>query len=304
MNRKSYIEGLIFGGLAYLIWGLLPLYWKLVHALSAYQLFAQRVVWSLLFVVILILIMRKKDDFLKLLKSKEKYKIILGSSAFISVNWLVYIWAVNNGYVIESSLGYFMNPLVLTLFGSMFFKERLTKLQMVGMAFAVTGVLAKTILYGRVPIIAITLAVSFASYGVLKKKAQVDSMTGLGFETLLIGLPSLIYIIFGEASGAGITGNLPLSFWLLISLSGIATATPLIFYAEAAKKLPLSTLGFLQYIAPTITLFLGIYIFKEPFDFKSLIAFILIWIGLVIFSYSQVILLKAHKPVDADCAEL
>ncbi len=217
---------------------------------------------------------------------------LAASAALISSNWLVYIWAVNNGYVIESSLGYFINPLVLTLFGSVFFRERLTGLQKVGMGFALAGVLTKTLLYGRVPVIAITLAVSFAAYGVLKKKAQLDSLTGLGFETMMVGLPCLFYILFVESSGAGITGNLPLVFWGLIAFSGIATATPLILYAEGAKKLPLSTMGFLQYIAPTITLFLGIFIFKEAFDVKSFMAFALIWIGLVIFSYSQVKLLR------------
>ena len=214
---------------------------------------------------------------------------------FISINWLVYIWAVNNGYVLESSLGYFMNPLVLTLFGHFFFKEKLTTLQKVGMGFALAGVLAKTVLYGRIPYIGITLAISFAAYGVMKKKAQVDSMTGLAFETLIIGIPALFYITFVETSGVGITGNLPGSFWFLIALSGIATATPLILYAEGAKKLPLSTLGFLQYIAPTITLFLGIYVFGETFDYRSFAAFGLIWVGLVIFSYSQILLLKKTK---------
>jgi len=295
MDRKTHIEGLIMGALAYLIWGLLPLYWKLVHALNAYQLFSQRVIWSLLFVVILLLLTKKWGDFKKLLKEKGKYKLILGSSFFISINWLVYIWAVNNGYVLESSLGYFMNPLVLTLFGHFFFKEKLTTLQKVGMGFALAGVLAKTVLYGRIPYIGITLAISFAAYGVMKKKAQVDSMTGLAFETLIIGIPALFYITFVETSGVGITGNLPGSFWFLIALSGIATATPLILYAEGAKKLPLSTLGFLQYIAPTITLFLGIYVFGETFDYRSFAAFGLIWVGLVIFSYSQILLLKKTK---------
>ena len=295
MERKKHIEGLIIGGSAYLMWGLLPLYWRLVHSLNAYQLFAQRVVWSLLFIVFLLLITKKWTEFKQLLMAKEKYMYLIASSVFISINWLVYIWSINNGYVIESSLGYFINPLILTLFGRMFFKEKLTRLQLVGIAFAMAGVLAKTVLYGRVPIIAITLAISFATYGVLKKKAHVNSLTGLGFETMIIGLPSLIYIIFAETSGAGITGNLPFGFWILISLSGVATATPLILYSEAAKKLPLCTLGFLQYIAPTITLFLGIYVFGEPFDYKSLAAFSLIWIGLIIFSYSQLILLKKKK---------
>lgn len=291
-NKKNYLVGLLFGASAFGIWGLLPLYWKLVAELTPYQIFSHRVVWSLLFIVIILIVQKEFVNFLKLLKQPKRWLQVAGPACFISINWLVYIWSVNSGYVVEASLGYYINPLVLTLFGAIFFKERLNRLQITGILLAALGVLYKTLTYGQVPYIALVLAVSFAIYGVLKKFSQLDSVKGLGFETLIIGIPSLFYLVGQESSGLGITGNLPLNFWLLIALSGIVTATPLIFYAESSKRLPLNVVGFLQYISPTLSLILGIFVFKESFDLNGLIAFALIWIGLIFFSFSQYLAVK------------
>lgn len=287
MDRKNYLEGLAFGSMAYLIWGLLPLYWRLVHDLSAYQLFAQRVIWSFVFVLLLLRMKDRTRAFFALLKDRKIWKMGLASAFFISVNWLTYIWGVNNGYVVESSLGYYINPLVLTLFGRFFFQEKMTRLQGLGLVFALIGVLLSTWFYHRIPVVGLTLAVSFAVYGVLKKKSGLDSLDGLTLETLVVSVPSLLYVIFAETTGQGISGNLPFWFWGLIALSGIATAVPLLCYAEGAKKLPLNVMGFLQYISPTISLILGITVFKESFDGRSLIAFGFIWFGLILFTYSQ-----------------
>lgn len=287
MDRKSYIEGLLYGFAAYFMWGLLPLYWKLVHALSPYQIFAQRVVWSFLFVMLLLGFKSRIRMFFTLLSDRRIWKIGLASAFFISINWLTYIWGVNNGYVVESSLGYYINPLVLTIFGRVFFKERMTRLQGAGIFSALIGVVLSTWFYHRIPVVALVLAVSFAVYGVLKKKSGLDSLDGLTLETLVVSVPSLGFILFSEFTGQGITGNLPIGFWVLIALSGIVTAVPLLCYAEGAKRLPLNVLGFLQYISPTISLILGITVFKEAFDGRSLLAFSFIWFGLVLFSYSQ-----------------
>ncbi|HAS73541.1 MAG TPA: EamA family transporter RarD [Clostridiales bacterium UBA8960] len=292
MDRKNYVIGLVYGASAFTMWGLLPLYWKLVNAITPYQIFAQRVVWSFVFITLILVIFKKTPILMKALKSKREWKRIVLPSILISVNWLLYIWGVNNNFVIETSLGYYINPLVLTLFGFIFYKERLNRYQKIGIGLATLGVLVKTVLYGKLPIVALVLAVCFGSYGLLKKKSNLDSLTGLGFETLIIGIPSLIYMGIMEFGGNGITGNLPNSFWILISLSGIVTATPLLMYAESTKKLPLNVVGFLQYISPTIALMLGIFVFGEPFDIGSLIAFSLIWLGLGFFSYSQFKLLK------------
>ncbi len=295
MDRKKYIQGLAMGSSAFIMWGLLPLYWKWVSAITPYQIFAQRVVWSFVFVVVILIVMGKWKIFTGALKSIRNWKLIIAPAFFISVNWLLYIWAVNNNYIIETSLGYYINPLVLTLFGRVFFKERLNRLQKVGIGFAGVGVAIKTLTYGRIPIIALVLATSFALYGLLKKKSNLDSITGMGFETMVIGIPSLFYLIGMESSGLGISGNLPTSFWLMIAISGIVTATPLMLYAEGTKRLPLTVVGFLQYIAPTIALFIGVFVFKEPFNSISLFAFVLIWIGIAFFSYSQYRILKRAK---------
>jgi chloramphenicol-sensitive protein RarD len=297
MEQKRYIEGLMMGGLAFVIWGLLPLYWKLVKAISPYQIFAQRVVWSFLFVVILLFFTKRISRFKRVVQEPKNWIMILGPAFFISINWLLYIWAVNNDYVIESSLGYFINPLVLTIFGAVFYKEKLTRLQGIGIGLAAIGVIFKSVYYGQIPYIALILAVSFAIYGLLKKRSPLDSLTGLAFETLVIGIPALAYICFNEWQGFGISGNLPGYFWILIGFSGIATASPLILYAEGTKRLPLNVVGFLQYIAPTIMLVLGIFVFNEPFLTKDIIPFALIWLGLSFFSYSQYQILSSKTPV-------
>lgn len=293
MDKKNYIKGLTFGGAAFVIWGLLPLYWKLVKAINPYQIFAHRVVWSLIFVSLIMTQQKNIKMFFTLLKDKKNWLVILAPTLFISINWLTYIWSVNNGYVIETSLGYYMNPLVLTFLGSIFYKERLDKLQKVGILLATTGVMVKILFYGKIPVLALVLAISFAIYGLLKKKSKFTSLMGLGFETLLVGIPASIYMVFVETSGMGITGNLKASFWVLIALSGIVTAVPLLLYAESTKRLPLKVVGFLQYIAPTIGLCLGIFVFKEPFSSSELIPFLIIWSGLLCFVCSQIRMLKA-----------
>lgn len=292
MDRNSYIKGLISGFSAFFIWGLLPLYWKLVSFVTPYQVFAHRVVWSFVFIVLIMANRRTLSDFYSIIRIKTNWIKILGPSFFISVNWLLYIWAVNNDRVIETSLGYYINPLVVTLLGAIFLKERLTRLQLIGVAFATAGVLFKTITYGSLPIISLSLAISFSFYGFLKKKSPLSSLMGLGFETLVISIPSIIFLIMFESKGLGISGNLPFHYWFIIMSSGIVTSIPLLLFSEGAKRLPLNVTGFLQYIAPSIMLFLGIFIFKEPFDSSSLFTFILIWIGLVFFSYSQFLILK------------
>lgn len=295
MDRKKYIEGLIFGSLAYCMWGLLPLYWKLVSAISPYQIFAQRVVWSFLFIMLLLMIKKNHKVFLNIITNLDQFKKILPPTIFISINWMLYIWAVNNNFVLETSLGYYITPLILTVLGRIFYKERLNGYQKIGIGLATLGVIFKTVLYGKLPLISLVLALSFAMYGFYKKKSGLDSLTGLGFETLIIGIPSLIYIAFVESSGQGITGNLPFIYWLMISFSGLITATPLLLYAESTKRLPLNVVGFLQYLSPTIALLLAIFVFKETFDMRSFFSFALIWIGLGFFSYSQFDLLKQSK---------
>lgn len=295
MDRKSYLEGLSYGAAAYFMWGLLPLYWRLVDDLSAYQIFFQRVIWSLVFVGFLLWAKGMLKGFVTQLKNPKVWRNGTAAALFISINWLTYIWGVNNGFVIEASLGYYINPLVLTLFGKVFFKEKMTSLQKLGIISAAIGVVLSTWFYQRIPFVGLTLAVSFAVYGVLKKQSDLDPLSGLGLETLIVGIPSVIVISFLEISGKGITGNLPGWFWFLIAFSGVATSVPLICYAQGAKRLPLNVLGFLQYISPTIGLVLGIIVFGEPFNHMNLFAFCFIWLGLVIFTISQLRLVSKEN---------
>lgn len=295
MNRKTYLEGLAFGAGAFVLWGLLPLYWKAVQALSPYQIFAHRVVWSFLVVYVILSITKKRARFFAALRSKKELKAIIPAAVAISINWLLYIWAVNNNYVIETSLGYYMNPLILALFGRLFYGERLSRLEYIGFLFAGTGVVLKTIFYGAFPYIAVILAVCFALYGLFKKRSVLESTVSLEVETLVIGIPSILYLIYAEATGTGISGNLPMWYWGLIALSGIMTAVPLLLYSESAKRLPLTVLGFLQYIAPTLALFLGVFVFGEAFTWDALMCFALIWIGLILFTVSQYRQLKERR---------
>jgi chloramphenicol-sensitive protein RarD len=293
MNRAEYIKGLFFGALAYAMWGLLPLYWKLVNVIRADQIFAQRIVWSFLFLSIILAYKNQFSQLWAVFQTKKNIVNGLLCTMFISINWFVYIWAVNNGFVIETSLGYFINPIVLTTFGAVLFKEKLNKLQWAGFVLATMGVLYLTITYNKIPYIALTLAVSFALYGVFKKKSKLDSIVGLSFETMILSGPALFYVLFGEVGGQGLIGNVPWIYWVLIALSGIATSVPLLLYAEATKRLPLGVVGFLQYIAPTISLVLGVFVFKEAFDETKLIAFTMIWMALALYSVAQYRLLKA-----------
>ena len=287
MDKKEHVKGLVMAGLAYGIWGLLPLYWKLVEVLGPDQIFAQRIVWSFLFLAVILSSKGQFKTLIEVFQSRQKSMNGLMCMLFISINWFTYIWAVNNGYVIEASLGYYINPLVTTALGSLVFKEKLNKLQGIGFILASAGVIYLTFNYQHIPIIALVLAGSFALYGVFKKKSHLDSIVGLSFETLILGIPALGYLIFAEANGNGFLGNTPPLFWLLISLSGVATSIPLLFYAESVKRLPLGVIGFMQYISPTISLILGIFIFREAFDTTMLIAFIMIWMALIFYSIDQ-----------------
>lgn len=295
MNKREYIKGLISGAMAYWIWGLLPLYWKLVDVLGADQIFAQRIVWSFVFLTIILISKGQFKNLIIVFSSREKTINGLMCMIFISINWFTYIWAVNNGFVIEASLGYFINPLVSTALGALVFKEKLNKLQGVGFIIASVGVIYLTFNYSHIPVISLVLAFSFALYGVFKKKSKLDSIVGLSFETLILGVPALAYIIFSEISGNGFTGNASPIYWFIISLSGIATSIPLLLYAESVKRLPLGIIGFMQYMSPTISLILGIFVFKEVFDSTMMVAFIMIWIALIFYSIDQYRTLNTKK---------
>lgn len=280
-------KGYIYAILAYLAWGFLPLYWKVLGDIPAWEILGHRVLWSTVFLVVLILATKQLQAFRSALRDRPTAGYVILCSLLISVNWLVFIWAVNNGYIVETSLGYYMNPLLSILLGVVFLRERLHAGQWIAIGLAFSGVVVVTVQHGRLPWVSLVLAVSFGLYGLFKKKANLGSTIGLAWETGMVTPIALGYVVYLQFAGGAATSRIGMVEWLLLLLSGVATVLPLFWFAQAAKHLPLSTIGFIQYIAPTITLILGVAVYKESFDMTRLISFGLIWSALVVYTVSS-----------------
>lgn len=263
---------------AYLLWGILPLYWKLVQSVPPQEILAHRLVWSFAFLVLMLLLSGKLQSFRGelggVLKQPKQTAGVVLAAVLITVNWLTYIWAVNTDRIVESSLGYYINPLVSVLLAIVVLKERLSFWQMVSFALATAGVLNIMLHFGAVPWIALILAVSFALYGLIKKVIHLGAITGITLETLLISPLMLAYLGYVHSSGSGAFGAAPLVITGLLMGAGIVTAVPLILFAAAANRLPLSVIGFMQYIAPTIMLLIGVFLYHEPFTGVHLVSFL------------------------------
>lgn len=274
-------KGILYGIGAYLCWGTFPLYWRLLKDVSAAELLAHRVIWSFSFLVLFILISGGWDSFQKTLSLRviASYSI---ASLIIGVNWFVYVKAVNSGYILETSLGYFINPLLNMLFGIIFFRERFRPVQWVPLIIAASGVGWLTVAYGHPPYIALTLAFSFALYGVVKKVSPLGSLHGLAIETGVLLVPAVCYLAWGAAGGgAFISRGVQTS--TLIAGAGIITLLPLLMFATAARSVPLWILGLVQYISPTMNFLIGTLILKEPFTSDQLIGFGFVWTAIIIF---------------------
>ncbi|MFV9510052.1 EamA family transporter RarD [Tepidibacillus sp. LV47] len=292
MSSKG--TGVLYGILAYTAWGLLPLYWKLLKQISAYEILAHRIIWSFVFVLMLVYITKNWDTVKSSFFNRKSMILITMNAFIITLNWGTYIWAVNAGHVLETSLGYYINPLVTVLLGMIFLKEKFNHGQKMALGLAFIGVMLMTTQYGKTPWISLILAFSFGFYGLIKKLAHVDSVTGLTLETAIILPFALGFIFFKQWNGVGAFGNISFFTTILLLLSGVATATPLLWFAKSAEKIELSTLGFLQYISPTITLLLGIFIFHEQFSRAHLIGFGFIWTALIIYTLSTTTLKKSQ----------
>lgn len=290
-ENREFGLGVVCAGLSYILWGILPLFWKLVDDVPAGEILAHRIVWSLVFMLLILAALRKIPSFtieLKgLLKNRKRLIGISLASIFISINWGLYIWAVNADRVIEASLGYYINPLVSILLAVIVLKEKLSGLQTLSIILAGAGVLVLTFSFGTFPWVAIMLALSFAFYGLIKKMVQVGALVGLAIETLLITPFALLFLsyVHGVSSGGGAFGG-EVAVTLLLLLSGVVTAVPLLLFASGAKRIPLSMVGLLQYFAPTIKLIMGVYLFHEPFTDAHLVAFMCIWVALGIYTYT------------------
>lgn len=269
---------------AFVVWGLMPLYWHLLKAVPSLQIVAHRVVWSALLVAAWLGWTQGRGWFAKVLAQPRLARLLALSGLCIGVNWGLYIWAVNAGHVVETSLGYFINPLLNVVIGTLFLRERLRPVQWVSVAIAGAGVLWLTFNYGSFPWIALTLALSFGVYGLIRKLAAVDPIVGLGVENAVLLLPALGYVAFAEATGqGGFFGDWGAAIDALLLVGGALTALPLIGFAFAVRRVPLSTIGLMQYLAPTMQFLIGVLLFREPFDVDRAIGFALIWSALALF---------------------
>lgn len=278
----------LFSTLAcYILWGLLPLYWHALEDLNSVFILCNRIVWSLVFTVGILLITKKTGEIKAVFRDKTKMRFMIPAAASITINWGVYIWAVNAGHLLDSSLGYYMNPLVVFAIGIALFRETSGVLDWISLALATIGVLIATIAYGAFPWVAVVLALSFGLYGTLKKLAGVGGLTSIAVETIMIAPFALAFLIFSPASHASIAQLTPLTTVLLL-LTGIVTATPLILFTFGVNRLPLTTVGFLQYSSPTLQLLIGVLVFHEVLTQDRIIAFVFIAAALVLYTIGMV----------------
>ncbi|TBL80405.1 EamA family transporter RarD [Paenibacillus thalictri] len=281
--------GIVYALLAYVAWGLLPLYWKLFASMESMDILAFRVLWSFIFVVIVIGVTRRWKEVRQVFSNRQTTWAIVAGSLLISSNWLLFIWAVNHGQVVETSLGYYMNPLLNVVIAVVFLKEKLNRGQWTAIGLALIGVIVLTVSHGSLPWISLSLALTFALYSVVKKKIKADAMPGLAGETAIVLPIAVIYLLFSQSGEQSAAATLNVFQWVMLILSGAATAMPLYWFALAAKRLPLTIVGLVQYVAPSISLMLGVLVFKETFTTVHAVSFAMIWLALVIFTWSSLV---------------
>ncbi|KMM35874.1 EamA family transporter RarD [Guptibacillus hwajinpoensis] len=297
---QDHTIGIVAGAGAYFLWGILPLYWKLVATVPSEEVLAHRIIWSFVFMIVILLVLGKLSSFQKelilILRKPKKLTAIIFASLFITINWYAFIWAVNHDHVIQTSLGYYINPLISVLLGILFLKERLSFWQMISFGLAAVGVLNLVFRFGEIPWVSLVLALSFGIYGLLKKKAKLGALTGLTIETLFITPFALIYLMSVRHNiGDALYVENTMILALLLG-AGIVTAVPLLLFATGANRISLSMIGFLQYIAPTLMLIQGVFLYEETFTSAHFISFVLIWAALLIFTLSRTRLFRRMEP--------
>jgi len=292
--RSEKSLGLIFGLSAYVLWGLFPLYWPLLKPASAYEIVAHRAAWTLVFCLIVLFFHKKLRQTFAQVKKVKIFFGLLATSALISINWIVYIWATNAGHVVEASLGYYINPLVIIAFGVLLLKEKMRPGQWVAVGIATIGVAVLTIDYGRLPWIAIALALSWGSYGIIKKVLGLGALEGLTIETMLSFIPYLTFLLILESNGTGQFGN-NLGLSILMISAGAITAIPLLLFNGSTTRLPYTVIGLLQYITPTIQFSIGVWVRHEDMPTARWVGFIIIWLALGALAID---LLRSSRTVD------
>jgi chloramphenicol-sensitive protein RarD len=280
-ERRS---GVASGLAAYGMWGLFPLYFPLLEPAGGLEIVAHRVLWSLVFIAGLLTVVRRWSLVRAVFADRRAMLVLLGAALLIAVNWLVFVYAVNSGHVVETSLGYFINPLVSVLLGVVVFSERLRPLQWAAVGIAAVAVAVLTVDYGRPPWIALALAVSFGLYGLMKKLVRVEAAPGLFVETALVVVPAVVVLAVLHAQGDGTAGSEGVGHLLLLMSSGVATAIPLLLFAAATRRIPLSTVGLLQYVTPLMQLAIGVFVYHEPMPAARLAGFVIVWVALAVFT--------------------
>lgn len=288
---ENYKQGIFFGLAAYVLWGILPVYWKALELVSPFEILSSRFMWSCVFVFLLIIFQKKWPLFAKEVKqvfsNVKTGAAMVAAGITISFNWGTFIWAVNNGHIVETSMGYYINPLVSILFAVVFLRERLDKMQLAAITCAFIGVASMVYSFGKIPWVSLTLAFTFAVYGLLKKILPVSALTSIMLETLLITPLALVYEYSLWQQGVSFYASGNLQVIMMLTGAGVVTAIPLLLFTAGARLLPLKIIGFLQYISPTLTLLIGVFVYNEVFTASHLLAFGWIWAALLLFIVSQ-----------------
>jgi chloramphenicol-sensitive protein RarD len=290
MEREN-ATGIIYTAGAYLLWGILPIYWKFINEVPALEILAHRIIWSFIFVLIIVVLLKRKrlKNFFQVQMSQKKTWLgLLLASLFISTNWLIYIYAVNTNHIVEASLGYYINPLIAVMLGVLVLREKMNVWQLVSFVLAGIGVIYMTLSVGKLPWISLVLALSFGFYGLSKKLIKVDSILGLLLETLFVLPFALLFLVYLGVNDQHSFSTGSLKNDLFLVGSGIATGLPLLWFGIGAQKIPLYMVGFLQYISPTISLILGVLMYGESFTKDHVITFACIWLAIAIFTMSNI----------------
>jgi chloramphenicol-sensitive protein RarD len=283
-SQKESLSGAVYASSAFLIWGLSPIYWKVLHNIPAFEIIMHRVIWSFLFLIIILLSQGHWNEFMVAVKKPQTFVMLLPTTILLGFNWFIYIWAINNEHILQASLGYFINPLINVLLGMVFLKERLRRIQTISLVLAATAVLYLTFYYGEFPWIALSLAFAFGFYGLIRKVAPVSSLVGLFTEILFLSGPALAYILYLNSKGIGALFHISIKIDLFLVGAAFLTAFPLLLFTLGTRRLNLSTVGFLQYIAPSCMFLLGVFLYNEPISSARIFAFVLIWTALFIYS--------------------
>ena len=287
-GRSQSLAGFAYAASAFLIWGLSPIYWKALVAVPAFEILMHRMIWSFLLLTPLVLLQGRGREFIQAITTFKTLLILLGTTLLVGCNWFLFIWAINSGHILQTSLGYYINPLVNVLLGVVFLGERLRKIQLAAVGLAFSGVFYLTVSYGQLPWVSLALAFTFGLYGLIRKVAPVSPLVGLTLETLLLSIPALAYLIFLDGTGAGAFLRTDATTSLLLMGAALVTGLPLLLFTNGAKRLHLTTIGFLQYIAPSCTFLLAIRVYREPLHTSQLLTFLLIWSALALYSWDSV----------------